>query len=78
MWVVCGGKGEKHVYLRAGDGKCPYCGSREYNRIDAGTPVRCMHQTENGQGCLYPRYRWMIDGPPCHLNHLTKIVLDME
>lgn len=75
VWVACGNPEERHVYLKQGNSSCPYCGSPGYTKIEAGTPVKCMHRTEDGRWCIYPEYTWMVDGPPCHLNHLDKIVV---
>jgi len=71
MWMKCGNESESHVYLGTGDAACPVCGNASSSRVERGTPVRCLHR-----GCLAPSYTWMVDGPPCYLNHLTVIAVD--
>ena len=76
VWAMCGNEAEQHIYLRNGDNPCPVCGNNKWSRVERGTPVRCAHKTEDGRTCLYPEYLWMVDGPPCHLNHLTTIIVN--
>ncbi|MEM4401654.1 MAG: hypothetical protein QW376_04140 [Candidatus Caldarchaeum sp.] len=73
-WVACGNDKESHVYLRAGESPCPVCGVNTYTRMAKGVKVKCMHVGPSGP-CLYPYYSWLEDGPPCHMNHLSKIVV---
>jgi hypothetical protein len=77
LWVVCGNRDIGHIYLRYGDAACPICSDRGWSRVEKGTPVRCLNVT-NGRACLYPEYLWLVDGPPCHLNHLSVIVVDKK
>ena len=78
VWVMCGNEKERHIYLRNGDMRCVVCGDPRWERISVGTPVKCMHRTSDGKPCLFPEYVWMVDGPPCHMNHLSIIVVDEE
>ena len=72
VWVMCGNKATPHVYLRSRDSACPVCSEGGWSRIEKGTRVKCMNRTGDRE-CLSPYYVWMVDGPPCHLNHLTVI-----
>ncbi|MDW8359837.1 MAG: hypothetical protein RMK31_04530 [Candidatus Caldarchaeum sp.] len=77
VWVRCGNEKESHVYLMAGDEACPYCGHKSYTRMSKGDKVKCMHVGPSGP-CIHPYYRWFEDGPPCHMNHLSKTVVVKE
>ncbi|MCS6769557.1 MAG: hypothetical protein NZ570_03880 [Candidatus Caldarchaeum sp.] len=77
VWVHCGNEKESHVYLMAGDEACPYCGHKSYTRMSKGDKVKCMHVGPSGP-CIHPYYRWFEDGPPCHMNHLSKTVVVKE
>ncbi|MDW8084037.1 MAG: hypothetical protein RMI49_02400 [Candidatus Caldarchaeum sp.] len=74
VWVACGNSDESHVYLRKGLARCPYCGNDSYRLMSKGMRVKCLHTGPAGP-CAYPDYVWLEDGPPCHLNHLTKIAV---
>jgi hypothetical protein len=75
VWVACENPSERHVYLRKeSDTACPVCGDTSYKPVARGVRVKCLHVSPAGP-CAYPHYRWLEDGPPCHLNHLTKIAL---
>lgn len=77
VWVSCGNLNESHVYLSRGDEKCPYCGNKSARPMTKGTKVKCLHIGPAGP-CGYPYYNWLEDGPPCHLNHLSKIMVVNE
>ncbi|MCS7137788.1 MAG: hypothetical protein NZ941_05390 [Candidatus Caldarchaeum sp.] len=77
VWVRCGNEKESHVYLMSGDEACPYCGNKSYTQMSKGDKVKCMHVGPSGP-CIHPYYRWFEDGPPCHMNHLSKTVVVNE
>lgn len=77
VWVMCGNSSIQHIYLRSGDAKCPVCSDSRWFRLERGTRVKCLNKTDDRE-CLYPFYEWMVDGPPCHLNHLTQIAVANE
>ncbi|MEM1945541.1 MAG: hypothetical protein QW614_01930 [Candidatus Caldarchaeum sp.] len=74
VWVHCNNQSEKHVYLKIDEGGCPYCGDKSYTRMSRGLRVKCLHTGPSGP-CIAPYYSWFEDGPPCHMNHLSKIML---
>ena len=73
-WVRCGKKKGRHLYINPLQGDvCPICGNREVVDVELGTLVRCLHISREGKSCISPRYKWMVDGPPCYMNHLDQI-----
>ncbi|MEM3031928.1 MAG: hypothetical protein QXK39_03335 [Nitrososphaerota archaeon] len=77
VWVMCGNPTTRHIYLRHGETACPVCSNTGWRRVEKGTRVKCLNKTGDKE-CLYPYYEWMVDGPPCHLNHLTQIAVVSE
>ncbi|GBC69049.1 hypothetical protein HRbin01_00740 [archaeon HR01] len=75
LWVMCGNRESSHIYLRRGESSCPVCSDGGWKKVERGTPVKCLNMS-GGRPCLYPSYLWLVDGPPCHLNHLSVIVVD--
>lgn len=74
VWVACGNPEETHVYLKKDQSSCPYCGNTQHTAMVKGVKVKCMNVGPAGP-CRFPYYVWLEDGPPCHLNHLSKIVV---
>jgi hypothetical protein len=72
-WVHCENLPERHVYLRKGDSPCPYCSSNDFQAMNEGTRVKCLHVTDTGKMCEARAYEWMIEGPPCFMNHVDKM-----
>ncbi len=70
-WVMCNGN-PRHVYI--GYDQCPVCGNKEQLSIPKGTRVKCMKYS-NQRLCPSPEYSWLIDGPPCSMNHIDVIVV---
>jgi len=73
-WAACGNEEESHVYLRRGEEPCPVCGNPKAIKMKKGMKVKCLHVSPSGP-CIAPYYVWLEDGPPCHMNHLTKIAV---
>jgi hypothetical protein len=44
--------------------------------MEEGTIVKCLHSSESGLACWARPYKWMIEGPPCFLNHVEKMRLE--
>ncbi len=74
VWVACGNEVESHVYLKADEKGCPFCGNTSYKRMVKGISVKCLNVGPAGP-CIAPYYNWLEDGPPCHMNHLSKIAI---
>ncbi|MEM0336366.1 MAG: hypothetical protein QXN23_02645 [Candidatus Caldarchaeum sp.] len=74
VWVACGNPEESHVYLWREGMKCPYCGDEKSQPMSRGVKVKCLNMGPSGP-CNYPYYTWLEDGPPCHMNHLSKIAV---
>lgn len=73
-WVMCGGTGASHVFLsRDSNDQCPICGERKKVNVPKGTKVKCMKPYPENHTCPTPEYAWMVDGPPCYLNHIDVI-----
>lgn len=78
-WVKCGNQGGGHIYLSQIDGPpCPVCGDESTAEVKEQTPVKCLHVSENTGPCASPFYKWMVDGPPCYMNHLDRIIEVVE
>ena len=74
-WVMCDGE-QKHVYIsKSEDDTCPICGNKGKKAIEKGTKVKCMKRYPDGRICPSPEYSWLIDGPPCSMNHIDVIVV---
>jgi hypothetical protein len=79
LWVHCEDAAEKHVYLRSNKiDRCPYCQSREYETVKEGVLVKCLHVGEEGKRCIARPFSWMKEGPPCFLNHVDKMRLEVR
>ena len=74
-WVSCGNRIEQHVYLSIKENSCPYCGSQGRVGIIDGTRVKCLHLTPEGVLCVTRPFFWIREGPPCFMNHLSKMKL---
>lgn len=70
-WVMCNGN-PRHVHFKE---VCPVCGNKEKIIIPKGTKVKCMKKYSDGRICQSPEYSWLVDGPPCSLNHIDVIVV---
>lgn len=78
-WVKCGNKEGGHIYLTPVDGPpCPVCEDPSTGEVKEQTQVKCLHVSEYRGPCISPFYKWMVDGPPCHMNHLDKIIEVVE
>lgn len=79
MWIMCGSSTEAHVYLKPTQGTvCPICGSGGGQEMNQGIKVRCMHVSQTGKPCIQPRFTWLVDGPPCYMNHMDVIAVTKE
>lgn len=75
-WVMCRGQDGSHVYLsRNEEDVCPVCGDRNKAGVGKGTMVKCMKAYSEGRTCPTPEYAWLVDGPPCFLNHIDVILV---
>ncbi len=54
---------------------CPVCGSKEKASVPKGIKVKCMKIYPDGRVCPTPEYSWLVEGPPCFLNHVDVIVV---
>lgn len=74
-WVMCKGSGGNHIFLsRDANDQCPVCGERSKVEVPKGIKVKCMKPYSEGRTCPTPEYEWLVDGPPCYLNH-TDVIL---
>ncbi len=73
VWVRCGNPSEQHVFLRRENSTCPYCNSPQSVPMKEGVKVKCLATTESGKHCETRPYKWMIEGPPCFMNHVEKM-----
>lgn len=73
-WVRCNGI-IKHVYLSISN-RCPICNNDERHNIPKGTRVKCMRLYPDGRICSSPPYSWLVEGPPCSLNHIDVITVE--
>lgn len=76
-WSVCKNQGEKHVYLSLKDAACPYCDSPAESSVKEGVRVKCLHATTEGAICTTGAFLWMKEGPPCFMNHIGKMKLEI-
>jgi hypothetical protein len=71
-WVSCENE-EKHVYLEYKVSECPYCGNKTQNLVPEGTAVKCLHVNVAGMACITRPFLWIKEGPPCFMNHVSKM-----
>jgi len=75
-WVMCGGTKGSHVFLSQDvNDSCPVCGDKNKTDAQKGMKVKCMKIYPSGEPCPTPEYTWLIDGPPCNLNHIDIILV---
>jgi hypothetical protein len=43
-----------------------------------GNKVKCLHTTDTGLLCSARAYVWMEEGPPCFMNHVSKIKFEAD
>lgn len=73
-WVSCANEGdEKHVYLEYKNSSCPYCGSRPDMGVPEDMKVKCLHANVDGLVCNTRPFLWIREGPPCFMNHVSKM-----
>ncbi len=71
-WIICNGK-PRHVYLSNSNDACPVCNNKEKSDVPKGIKVKCMKRYQDGRVCPSPEYSWLVDGPPCSMNHIDVI-----
>jgi hypothetical protein len=76
-WVFCKNSSEPHPFLSFNK-NCPYCASEESGPMKEGAVVKCLHVTDTGKLCEARQYKWMIEGPPCFMNHVDKMKIIQE
>jgi hypothetical protein len=75
-WVMCKGEKTSHIFLSRDENEaCPVCGDNKSVMPQKGIKVRCMKSYPDGKTCPTPEYTWLVDGPPCNLNHIDVIVV---
>ncbi len=75
-WVICKGSKGRHVFLSQDiNDVCPVCGDKNNMNTQKGMKVKCMKIYPNEQKCPTPEYIWLVDGPPCNLNHIDIILV---
>lgn len=75
-WVMCKGQKGSHVFLSQDvSDACPVCGDKNKANVPPGTKVKCMKMYPNEKTCPTPEYSWLLDGPPCNLNHIDIILV---
>ncbi len=75
-WVMCKGANGSHVFLSKDQNEqCPVCGDKSKVSVPKGTKVKCMKAYPEGKSCPTPEYSWLVDGPPCNLNHIDIILI---
>ena len=73
-WATClNASAEKHVYLDYKKSFCPYCGSAAGENVRENTTVKCLHVNAEGLVCVTRPFRWITEGPPCFMNHVSKM-----
>ncbi|MDG6995254.1 MAG: hypothetical protein JRN52_04960 [Nitrososphaerota archaeon] len=75
-WLVCSNSEESHVYLSLEAGSCPYCGSKPKEKMSEGRRVKCLYRTLEGAMCSARSFVWIKEGPPCFMNHVSKMRLE--
>ncbi len=78
-WVMCKGSNGRHVFL-SGDANepCQVCGDKNKSDVPKGVKVKCLKPYPEGQICPTPEYTWLVDGPPCYLNHIDIILVKSD
>ncbi|MDG6908106.1 MAG: hypothetical protein JRN20_20240 [Nitrososphaerota archaeon] len=76
-WFICGNPSENHVFLALEGAKCPYCGNSSKGKMSEGMKVKCQYETSEGAKCNARPYLWIKEGPPCFMNHVSKLRLEI-
>jgi len=75
-WVMCRGANGSHVFLsKDNNDGCPVCGDAKKTVVPKGTKVKCMKPYAEGHACPTPEFEWLVEGPPCFLNHIDVMLV---
>jgi hypothetical protein len=78
-WTMCASGTSPHVYLQdSSTADCPVCKKPSASEVPKGTFVKCLNVSADGRKCEAPPYKWLLEGPPCFLNHISTIVVEKE
>lgn len=75
-WYNCDNATESHVFLTLDGSKCPYCGNSPKQKMTDGMRVKCLHVTAEGMACTSRPFAWIKEGPPCFMNHVSKMRIE--